>query len=416
MDKIIVITGGTSGIGLELKNLFVNNGDKVFTVSSREMDDENHYSCDISNELKVKQVINDIGSKFGRIDMLINCAGYGMSGISELIPTEQIERLNNVDYYGTLYTIRSSIHFMQPGAKIINLSSAMALFPIPFRSYYGAVKAAILNLSFSLRMELAPLGIDVVAICPGDVKTNFTENRVKEQETNERYGNRLKSATEKSDSREEKRMPCDKCAAAIFKKLMKQKCKPFYIIGGKYNFLYFLTSITPKSWLLNITGKLYGGKFEEEIKKDKKKKNVAVENATQENPELSGEHIENQSENAGAETTMDNVEEKEDNPFANLVNSDDNIESGNNNSEDSDNNSDETDNNTEHSDETQEETETEEITNSEDNNEENKTEDTQDKEDSSEPVEENKEQGKHTSLFSMVEKLQNKESENSDNE
>ena len=52
MDKIIVITGGTSGIGLELKNLFVNNGDKVLTVSSRELDDENHYSCEISNELK----------------------------------------------------------------------------------------------------------------------------------------------------------------------------------------------------------------------------------------------------------------------------------------------------------------------------------------------------------------------------
>ena len=403
MDKIIVITGGTSGIGLELKNLFVNNGDKVLTVSSRELDDENHYSCEISNELKVKQVINDIGQKYGRIDMLINCAGFGMSGITELVPTEQIERLNNVDYYGTLYTIRSSIHFMQPGSKIVNLSSAMALFPIPFRSYYGAIKAAILNLSFSLRMELAPLGIDVVAICPGDVKTNFTQNRIKEEETNERYGNRLKSATEKSDSREDKRMPCEKCAAVIFKKLLKTKCKPFYIIGGKYNFLYFLTRITPKSWLLNITGKLYGGKFEEEIKEDKKNKKVELqqsessEKVSQENTdEIVEENIdqinsEELTEDQQVEEKTTENENNDENPFAGF-DTELNTESDTN-VEDIDNNDKEKDNNVE-----------------EPNEEENKLE-----ENSEEEIKENKVEEKKSSLFSMVEKLQNK-SENADNE
>ena len=78
--------------------------------------------------------------------------------------------------------------------------------------------------------------------------------------TNERYGNRLATATEKSDSREEKRIPSIVCAKAMFKKINKKRTKPMYIIGGKYKFLYFLTRITPKSWLLNITNKLYGGK------------------------------------------------------------------------------------------------------------------------------------------------------------
>jgi len=148
---------------------------------------------------------------------------------------------------------------MHKGSKIINISSAMALFPIPFRSIYGSVKAAVLNLSFSLRMELKSLGIDVIAFCPGDIKTNFTKNRVKDFQTDERYGDRLYSATVKSDSREEKRISSIKCANSIYKKINKKRNKPFYIIGGKYKFLYFITRITPKSWLLAITNKLYGG-------------------------------------------------------------------------------------------------------------------------------------------------------------
>lgn len=261
MNKVVVITGGTSGIGLDLKNLFEKNGDTVITISTRELDDDKHYSCSVSDEKNIKNVIDQIGQKYQKIDVLINNAGFGMSGITELISTQKVCELTEVNYYGTLYTIQSSIKYMNKGSKIINISSAMALFPVPFRAIYGSVKSAVLTLSFALRMELKPLGIDVVAICPGDIKTNFTKNRIKEFETNSRYGNRLNSATIKSDSREEKRMSSISCAKSIFKKIKHKKCKPFYIIGFKYRLLYFLTRITPKSWLLNITNKFYGGKY-----------------------------------------------------------------------------------------------------------------------------------------------------------
>lgn len=259
MGRIIVITGGTSGIGLDLKKLFEQKGDIVLTLSTRALDDDNHYSVDISNQEQVSAAIEQIGNKYGKIDILINNAGFGMSGITELVDFNQISKLTEVNYYGVLHTIRAALKYMENGGKIVNISSAMALFPVPFRSIYGSVKAAVLNLSFSLRMELASLGIDVVAFCPGDIKTNFTKNRIKDFETNDRYGDRLKLATEKSDSREEKRIPCIKCAKAIYKKINKRKTKPYYIIGAKYKVLHFITRITPKSWLLKITNKLYGG-------------------------------------------------------------------------------------------------------------------------------------------------------------
>lgn len=259
MNKIVVITGGTSGIGLELKKLFKENKDTVITISTRELQDDKHYSCSVSDEENVKEVVDAIGMKYGKIDVLINNAGFGMSGITELLPSSEIRNLTEVNYYGTLYLIRSALKYMSAGSKIVNVSSAMALFPVPYRAIYGSVKSAVLTLSFALRMELKPLGIDVVAICPGDIKTNFTKNRIKDFDTNERYGERLMKATTKSDSREDKRMPADKCAKKIFKCINRKRCKPFYIIGGKYKVLYFFTRITPKSWLLNITEKLYGG-------------------------------------------------------------------------------------------------------------------------------------------------------------
>lgn len=258
MNRIVIITGGTSGIGLGLKNLYEKAGDTVLTISTRE-GNEKHYSCSVSDEKKIKEVINSIGQKYGRIDVLINNAGFGMSGITELLPVEQIKSVCEVNYYGTLYCTQEAIKYMPRGSKIINISSAMALFPVPYRAIYGSIKSAVLTLSFALRMELKPLGIEVTAICPGDIKTNFTKNRIKKFETNERYGSRLEKATTKSDSREDKRMPAEICSSKIFKIITKKKCKPFYIIGGKYKLLYFMTRITPKSWLLNITEKLYGG-------------------------------------------------------------------------------------------------------------------------------------------------------------
>ncbi len=260
MDKIIVITGGTSGIGLELKKNYEKNGDKVITISTRETGDSLHYSGSVSDEKRMTEALDGIGRKFGHIDTLILNAGFGMSGITELVPSEKIRDLTEVNYYGVLYPLRSALKYMNRGSRVVVMSSAMALFPVPFRAIYGSVKSAVLTLSFSLRMELAPLGIDVVAICPGDIKTNFTANRLKEFDTTDRYGTRLETATEKSDSREEKRMSAETCGRKIYKKISKKKTKPFYIIGAKYKALYFVSRITPKSWLLNITNKLYGGK------------------------------------------------------------------------------------------------------------------------------------------------------------
>ena len=282
MGRIVVITGGTSGIGLGLKNLFEQNGDTVLTFSIDEVDNANHYVGSVDHEIKVRQVFNDVYEKYGHIDILINCAGIGMSGITELSPIEEIQRVVDINYYGTLHCIRAALPHMAAGARIINMSSAMALFPVPFRSVYGSIKAAVLNLSFGLRMELSQLGIEVTAMCPGNTKTNFTRNRIKDYTTDERYGDLIRTATEANDRGEDKRMSCEEVVEKIFKKINGKKLKPFYIIGGKYRFLYFLTRFTPKALLLSITNKKYGGQLGENQKRRPKPVKKVEESAFEE--------------------------------------------------------------------------------------------------------------------------------------
>ena len=241
MEKIVVITGGTSGIGLETANLFRNNHDKVIVLSrSANSEDGMSYACDVSNEESVNKVVSDIISRFGRIDILINNAGFGISGITELVPTSESKRVFDVNFFGTMYCTKAALPFMQKGSKIINIGSAMSLFPVPFRAYYAAAKSAINSLTMCLKAECDILGVDVLAILPGDVKTKFTDNRIKETETNDRYGNIQQKSTKMLDSREEKRMKPIVVANKIFKVAQKKKTKPFYIVGAKYKALNFI--------------------------------------------------------------------------------------------------------------------------------------------------------------------------------
>lgn len=260
MKKIVVITGASSGIGFKTAELFKKNNDIVINISNTASDigDEN-FIADISNKKEISDIFDEIEKRYKKIDVLINNAGYGMSGITELLHEEDCKKIFDVNFFGTLNCIQKAIPLMNQGGKIINLGSAMALFPIPFRSMYGACKSAVVNFSQSLRMELAPNGIDVSVICPGNAKTNFTKNRVKQFETNERYGNRITIATDKIDKGDSKRMSPDIIAKAIYKQANKKHTKPMLIVGGKYKLLYFVTNLTPKSWLLKITGNIYDG-------------------------------------------------------------------------------------------------------------------------------------------------------------
>ncbi|MEG1752043.1 MAG: SDR family NAD(P)-dependent oxidoreductase [Clostridia bacterium] len=258
-SKVIVITGSTSGIGLQLKNNFKNLGYTVIGISRSEKDNGiTNFACDVCDDIKLVEIFKKIEINFGKIFMLVNSAGYGISGITELTSTESAKHEFDVNFFGTLSTCKLCIPLMPDGGKIVNISSACAIFPLPFRTLYCASKSAVRMLSHSLALEVAPLGIEVTAICPGDIKSNFSANREKHFETNNKYGTRLKTATNKIDSRENKRMNLQTASNKILKICLKKHFKPTYIIGAKYKMLWFLTKLFPEKLVHNFIGKKFG--------------------------------------------------------------------------------------------------------------------------------------------------------------
>ena len=103
MEKIVVISGATSGLGKALAEKFRADGDVVCGLSRSCAESETDYPCDVSDEGQVNAAVDKIVERYGRIDILINNAGVGISGATELIPVEDIRKAMDVSYYGALF-------------------------------------------------------------------------------------------------------------------------------------------------------------------------------------------------------------------------------------------------------------------------------------------------------------------------
>lgn len=243
----IVITGASSGLGEALKNIFLQQGDRV--VSLQRTNVEGGIVCDISKEEDVKNAFLKIKKDLGSIDILINNSGYGVFSKLKNLSCLEFEREYQVNLFGAFYTYKYARELMKKGGKIINISSVCAFFPLPFRSVYCSSKAALNNLTFSLSME--EKDIQLTSICPGEISTNFNKNRVVVEDKS------LKKQIEELN-KDKKKMSREKVAKKIFKISKRKKIKPLYIIGTKYKFLYFLQKILPQKLFLNMTQKIFG--------------------------------------------------------------------------------------------------------------------------------------------------------------
>lgn len=253
-QRVVVISGCTSGIGKELSSLYRQSGHIVIGLSRTATDPD--VAVDVTDYVAVERAVNDIYERYGRIDTVIANAGGGLSGATELLPIEQIEKQLSLNFTGALNLAQCALKVMKRGSNIAFISSACALFALPYRAIYCASKAAVNMAAYGLYMELKDHGIRVSTICPGDIQTNFTKNRVKCEDGGERYGDAPKLSAQKIDSREHKRMKLQPAAKKIYKYCTKCK-KPLYIVGFKYKVLNFLRHILPQKLFLNVTAKMF---------------------------------------------------------------------------------------------------------------------------------------------------------------
>ena len=254
MNEIVIVTGGTSGIGLAAVSALREKGCTVYALSRH-----GDIPCDVSDEQSARDAVQQILEKEGRIDVLINCAGFGISGAAELTPLETAKRQLDVNLFGTANMVNAVIPAMrrQGYGRIVNTGSVAGFVPIPFQTWYSASKAAIQSYTMAMGNELRPYGITLAAVLPGDTKTGFTAARNKIEDPDDLYAGRIARSVKRMEHDEQNGVPAQKVGDLIAKVALKKRVRPFYIPGFSYNLVAVLIRLLPSGMANKLIGFLY---------------------------------------------------------------------------------------------------------------------------------------------------------------
>lgn len=183
MSKVILITGGSSGIGKSVGEYLTNKGFKVYGTSRH----PEKYSqsifpilkLDVKNIETIQESIKAIIEKEGRIDVLVNNAGAGITGPIEEIPEAEIKANFDTNFFGPINVIKAVLPQMrkQHSGLIINITSIAGYMGLPYRGIYSASKGALELTTEAFRMELKGFNIKMTNIAPGDFATNIAAGR-----------------------------------------------------------------------------------------------------------------------------------------------------------------------------------------------------------------------------------------------
>ena len=181
-QKVVLITGAASGIGLASAKAFTEKGWKVWAGFNKNLSEElkqitNIKLCqlDVTNDSHIQAAIAAILKEDGRIDVLVNNAGYGLIGAEECVAIKEAQELFDVNFFGVLRLIQAVLPTMrkQQSGHILNISSGVGVHSLPGLGLYSASKFALESMSESLAAIVAPWDIKVSIIEPGFVKNNW---------------------------------------------------------------------------------------------------------------------------------------------------------------------------------------------------------------------------------------------------
>ena len=190
-DRIVIVTGASSGIGLATSRLLAKQGTRLALVSrsrdkldqlSSELPESLAVSADMSKVFEIKRMVKQVADHFGRIDVLINNAGVGYDALVERMDVDTFHYVFDLDVVGPVVAMQQVIPFMkrQGGGAIVNVSSAVALMNLPNQSPYASLKRALSQISLTAREELKSDNIIVSVAYPYITLTNFEKNTIRD--------------------------------------------------------------------------------------------------------------------------------------------------------------------------------------------------------------------------------------------
>ncbi|PHS66759.1 MAG: short-chain dehydrogenase/reductase [Flavobacterium sp.] len=257
MSKVVLITGGSSGLGKAIGELLSNKGFTIYGTSRNPEKHQNEISfsllkMEVTNQDSIAEVISEIINREQRIDVVINNAGVGITGPIEETPYDEIRKAFDINYHGPINVIKAVLPQMrkQNSGLIINITSIAGYMGLPYRGIYSASKSALEITTETLRMEVKQFGIKMTNIAPGDFATNIAASRfhapvLENSPYKEVYGNSLKTMNQHVEEGENPAI----LAAIVHNIINETNPKVRYKVGSNVQkFSIVLKRILPSKW------------------------------------------------------------------------------------------------------------------------------------------------------------------------
>lgn len=248
LDKVAIVTGSSSGIGLDTSLALAREGYHTF-ATMRNLSKKNNVletakkeklnieviELDVDKEDSIEAAINTIYQKTGRIDVLVNNAGWALFGTVEDVPIEQFKEQFETNFFGIVRIIQKVAPIMrrQKEGKIVNISSVAGRIGFPGSPAYISSKFALEGLSESLRYELGQFGVHVIIIEPGVIKTNiFDSMKIATPKNDSPYKEITEKVVMGVKMMAELGTPPSEVARVIIKAIKEENPLPRYIVGN----------------------------------------------------------------------------------------------------------------------------------------------------------------------------------------
>jgi NAD(P)-dependent dehydrogenase (short-subunit alcohol dehydrogenase family) len=190
--RVVLITGASSGIGLECARHLASLGHRVYGASRSARADAGErfepVRMDVTSDEDVPRAIDEIVRAESRLDVVVNNAGFGIAGAVEDTSVAEARAQFETNVFGAMRVCSAALPHMrrQGDGLVVNMSSIAGQVPVPFQGIYSASKAALESLTEAMRMEVLPFGVRVALLEPGDFNTGFTAGRVRAAAADER--------------------------------------------------------------------------------------------------------------------------------------------------------------------------------------------------------------------------------------
>jgi NAD(P)-dependent dehydrogenase (short-subunit alcohol dehydrogenase family) len=179
-QRIILVTGATSGIGRRCADLLADQGHLVIGAGRRTLPDTmwTQIAMDVDDDASTADGVDRVVRDHGGIDAVVTCAGWGLAGPVEQTPIDQARAQMETNFFGTVRTVTAALPTLRERrGRIVLLSSIGGVIGLPFQAYYSASKFALEGWAEALAWEVKPFGVGVTLVEPGNFRTGFTGSR-----------------------------------------------------------------------------------------------------------------------------------------------------------------------------------------------------------------------------------------------